>query len=197
MNIEQEIKSQYAKVLRKEDSETFKHIASYYFETAAKLKKKDINIEKGLKLLARNIQKRLFIGVGAELLLKALYLDNGFCVNKSINKRYNRPVNFEEIKPEDINEKDTFTIVQLIDSLGDLDIFSKKDLSTVKKGLNIAKVFRNKEGHVAVKTHAYDSQNFSDIESSVIAVYKFGFKEELEFRISMESKEEPVFKIKN
>jgi hypothetical protein len=197
MSIEQEIKSQYAKVLRKEDSETFKHIASYYFETAAKLKKKDINIEKGLKLLARNIQKRLFIGVGAELLLKALYLDNGFCVNKSINKRYNRPVNFEEIKPEDINEKDTFTIVQLIDSLGDLDIFSKKDLSTVKKGLNIAKVFRNKEGHVAVKTHAYDSQNFSDIESSVIAVYKFGFKEELEFRISMESKEEPVFKIKN
>lgn len=197
MSIEQEIKSQYAKVFTKQDSMTFKQIASYYFETAAKLKKKDIKIDKGLQLLGRNIQKRLFIGVGAELLLKALYLDRGYCINKSNKSQYNKPVKFKEINPEHINGNDTFTIAQLIDSLGKVKVIPKEDLRMVKKGLNVAKVFRNKEGHVAVKTHSFDPQNFFDVEKAIIAIYKFGFGQELDFRVSMKSKEKPAFKMKN
>ena len=81
----EEIKEQYARVLDQKDWVQFKYIADYYFDTAAKLKKRDVNVREELQLLVRNSQKRLFIGIGCEMLLKAIYLKSAYCINKYKN----------------------------------------------------------------------------------------------------------------
>jgi len=81
MDVVNEIKSQYARALWSSDWLYFKQIAEYYLKVAARLKKTDI--KSGSKnLLLRNAQKRLFLGIGCELLLKAFYLKEGYCINK-------------------------------------------------------------------------------------------------------------------
>ena len=81
MDIVNEIKKQYARKLTMTDSRRFKEVGEFYLESAAKLKKKDMRSSK-YKLLLRNSQKRLFIGIGCELLLKAYFLKHGYCINK-------------------------------------------------------------------------------------------------------------------
>lgn len=54
----------------------------------------------------------------------------------------------------------------------------------IKKGLRIAKVFRNKEGHVVALWHTPDRQNYTDIKTSVLLIYKNGFNETLKFHFS-------------
>ena len=76
-------------------------------------------------------------------------------------------------------------------NLSDVTTFSDKD--SVKKGLNIAKVFRNKEGHVVVLWHKPDRQNYTHIENSIIAIYKEGFNETLEFKITFMDGEKSIF----
>lgn len=44
MSIEEEIKEQYSKIFKSADSITFKLMADFYFENAAKILKKDISI---------------------------------------------------------------------------------------------------------------------------------------------------------
>lgn len=184
MSIEEEIKEQYSKIFRSPDSITFKLMADFYFENAAKILKKDISIRDPYKLMGRNIQKRLFIGIGTELLLKSLFLKNEYCINKVKKKTTpnpNKPTKFVTIKDESIlNPSDTYTLNSLIDNLPEL--LSKKEF--YEKGLKISKVFRNKEGHVASLWHKADKNNYSEIEKSIIYIYKEGFDEKLNFKIS-------------
>lgn len=186
MTIESDIKNQYSKVFDSSDWKTFKLMADFYFENAAKILKKDISIDVPFKLMARNIQKRLFIGIGTELLLKALFLKNDFCINKVKSKKItyqNKPTKFSAITDLNLfNPDDTFTLNTLIDNLW--DIIKPINHSTFEKGLRIAKVFRNKEGHVAVLWHKADRQNYTDIENCIIEIYDKGFNEKLNFKIS-------------
>jgi hypothetical protein len=71
MSIEADVKQQYAKFLTRSDSSVFKLMAEFYLRKAAILKTKDIESDETFKLLLRNVQKRLFIGIGCELLLKS------------------------------------------------------------------------------------------------------------------------------
>jgi hypothetical protein len=193
MSIEQEIKNQYAKLFKEEDWQTFRIMADYYFETSAKLKKKDIQIQDSLKLMGRNIQKRLFIGIGTELLLKSVYLKNGYCINKVKKGVTNpgKPKKFVEISMTDYDDGDTHTLGSLIDNLKEIIPCDKQLL----KGLKIAKVFRNKEGHVATLWHTYEEENYSDIEHSIIEIYDKCFGKNLKFQISFEEDEKAIFKI--
>jgi len=198
MNIEPEIKEQFSKIFKQADWRNFKLMADYYFETASKIMKKDIKINTTFQLMGRNIQKRLFIGIGTELLLKSLFLKNGYCINRvSKNKepKINKPTLFSEIIDEKILDKsNTFTLNKLIENI--LDIVSTENVNGFKKGLNIAKVFRNKEGHVVTLWHTADRQNYTDIENSIIEIYSKGFNEKLDFKISFLDNEQPVFKLK-
>ena len=72
-SIEQEVKQQFARVFTRQDWSLFKRMADYYLRSAVFLRTWDVKPPKDLKLLARNCQKRLFIGIGTELLLKAIY----------------------------------------------------------------------------------------------------------------------------
>ena len=62
-SIESEVKAQFAKVHSQTDWRTFKLIAEYYFQKSATLKRSDIDISDTYKLLLRNVQKRLFLGM--------------------------------------------------------------------------------------------------------------------------------------
>jgi hypothetical protein len=195
LSIVNKIKNQYARNLVKKDAKHFKEMAEYYLETAARLKKKDIRSSKN-KLLLRNSQKRLFLGVGCELLLKAYYLEKGYCINKFTKgfEGKKSPIHkMSDLNIEHVNPNDTFTMGQLIDSLKGIGGFN--NFNEVKRGFKIAMTFRNKEGHVSFPAHEFDESNYRDIENAVIAFYSNGFKKKLKFKISMKPNDRAVFKI--
>lgn len=198
MSIEPQIKEQFSKIFDKLDWAPFKLMADYYFENAAKILKKDINIREPFKLMERNIQKRLFIGIGTELILKSVFLKNEYCINRVKEKetpKFKKPTKFSSIKDlKTLNPSDTFNLGVLIDNIS--EVINAENLKELKKGLNIAKVFRNKEGHVAVLFHKPDSLNYTDIENSIMQIYNKGFNENLEFQIAFENGEKAKFIIK-
>lgn len=192
VSIEQGIKKQYAKFLKREDWPTFKKFADYYFETAAHLRTKDVNISDPFKLLARNIQKRLFLGIGTELLIKAFYLKNGYGINKPNNGK-DILYKFDTVNPDDYKADDTYTINFLIQEMsnGRVSEFMKDE--QILKGFRTAKVFRNKEGHVAVNFHTFDRSNYADIEKALISFYRLYFHQTLLFQISMKRNEKSIW----
>ncbi len=199
-SIEREIKDQYAKFFRTEDWLIFKKTAEYYLENASKILRDDIQFSiEPLKLLRRNVQKRLYIGIACELLLKALFLKNRYCINRVKNKRDpngNFPYRINDINIDDFKDDDTLTFNKLMEKLYNIVDF-KKDKDVIDKGLRIAKVFRNKEGHVVVLHHDFDPQNYRDIEASLIAFYKIAFNQFLRLKFSFGDGEEAVFEITN
>jgi len=68
--------------------------------------------------------------------------------------------------------------------------------NAILKGLKIAKVFRNKEGHVVLPWHDFEPQNYVDIEKSIISIYKTSFSEDLDIKIAMANGDRPLFEIK-
>lgn len=193
MDIVTEIKSQYTRVLQHSDWLQFKNVAEYYLEAAARLKKKDIKSQSN-KLLLRNSQKRLFIGIGCELLLKAFYLKKGYCINK-LNSSFSGkklPVHkLSSLKKNDINDKNTFTLDPLVNHL--ITISTLKSHKEIKRGFQIAMAFRNKEGHVTFPSHSFDIQNYRDVEKAIMLFYQEGFKEKLSYKISMQPNEKSRF----
>jgi hypothetical protein len=199
-SIETEIKEQYAKHFVNSDWTLFKSTAEYYLETAARVLKKDIKYgSESLKLLHRNIQKRLYIGIACELLLKAFYLKNEYCINKVKNKKNTNgtfPFKLNAIDKDDFNKNDTITLHMLIEGVLNVSNLGD-DKEIIIKGLKIAKTFRNKEGHVVVLWHNYEPQNYRDIEHSLTAFYKIAFGEKLNIHFSVGDGEDAVFNIQN
>jgi len=197
-SIEQKIKNQYAKFFEESDWNTFKTAAEYYLQNAARVLTSDIKHEaKALKLLRRNVQKRLYIGIACELLLKSLYLKNGYCINKpkrdkKISMQY--PYRLSQINKDDFDITETFAFNKLMEGLYEILDFGA-DKITVDKAFRIAKVFRNKEGHVAVLWHDYVPQNYRDIEAGLTAFYKAVFSEGLRIKFSVGKGEKAEFTI--
>lgn len=194
-----EVKAQFALVLSFSDWEHLLEVADYHFEEAAKLKKRDIRYS-GKQLLIRNSMKRLHIGIGAELALKAAFLKKGVCVNKfAAGKRpegyENNPIHrLEDLDMELITPKDTFTMGRLIDKYA--QVMEVEVNQEFTDGLHIAMTFRNKEGHTSFPRHAFQPANYRLIENSVKRIYREGFGKELEFLIAMTAQESGVFNIK-
>lgn len=193
--IEPVIKAQYAKFFYTSDWYAFKEIAEYYLESAARLKSRDIQFASSQRLV-RNIQKRLFIGIGCELLIKSIYLKKGFCINKPKPRAVipgRPPYLIDHIDPSYFEDDDTYSMTTIIDLLSRVHSFS--DHAMVNKGLRIAKVFRNKEGHIAVYKHQPDPSNYEDIENALVSVYQEIFGQKLKIQISFEGNEPSEFKI--
>jgi hypothetical protein len=167
-----------------------------YFRQAAFLLKHHLGVSSDLKLLVRNSQKRLFIGVGTELALKALYLKRGYAINRpgDGNKALKFPFTLKDAVGEHLLEDDTFQLGALIDQLE--KVISLNDSKTILRGLKIAKVFRNKEGHVVTSHHAFDPSNYRDIESALKELYRAAFDEILKVQFSLAPNEKPVWQIR-
>jgi hypothetical protein len=193
-SVEQTIKSQYAKVFRQADWRLFKEAAESLLREAAHIKTDDMVFSRR-KLLARNSRKRLLIGIATELLLKSVYLKNGYCINKTKegNHTVGFPLPLDRAVNVELDAADTFSLNKLLDHLG--DVVPCNDGELILKGLKIAKAFRNKEGHIVTEAHAFDSVNYRDIEASLVALYRHAFKERLELRFSLEPDERALWNV--
>jgi hypothetical protein len=185
MIIEQRIKQQFSKHFKRSDKIPYRQTADYYFMIAATIKNKDIKTRKGLQLWIRNVQKRLYLGIGTELLLKAIYLSKGFNINKSKrNVQINFPEKISNLKVSQLKKDDTYSLNQLIDKLH-LITGNANDYDRILEALKICKVFRNKEGHVAVHRHKFEQKDYREIEYAIVRLYEIGFSENLTFEISI------------
>lgn len=91
-------------------------MADYYLRGATGLRNNDIDIHVSYKLLVRNAQKRLFIGIGCKLLLKAFFLKYGYGINKvqsDYSQTYLLPYRIDSAQREHLLEADTFTFNKL------------------------------------------------------------------------------------
>ncbi len=192
-DIESDIKKEYAKFFEKHDWFKFKEMAEYYLREAVYLQTKDIN-SKTLTKLIRNVQKRLFIGIACELLLKAYYLKNGYCINKSRKSAsVTWPHKFEGINEEDFLPENTYEFNYLIDHLKDICTLSQ--INEIIKGLKIAKVFRNKEAHTVVYWHKFNPMDYSAIETCLSELYSQGFAQKLTIQFSVAKNEKGIFQL--
>lgn len=192
------IKDQFARFLRQDDWLTFKTMAEYYLRSSATLRKKDIKAPSGLRLWIRNSTKRLYIGIGCELLLKSFYLKEGYCINNP-KKQKNKVIKgvpthkFDAIDSDNFDCRNTYTFGPLINNLKAIHKFMNQTI--IQKSFDIAMVFRNKEGHAAFLSHNFDSQNYTDIEKGIESFYQEAFDEKLSFRIAMKPNEVGRFEI--
>ena len=192
--VEQSIKSQFARVFSSSDWCLFKKMAESNLREAATLLMSSMLIETPLKLLARNSRKRLLIGVGVELLLKAIYLKRGYVINKPPKRSPLRfPFLANDAAGVQLLEDQTFKLNELIENLPNVVQLQNKDLTL--KGLKIAKVFRNKEGHGVTSAHVFDASNYTDIASSLAQLYHDAFGEKLSVQFSLAPNEPAVWRV--
>ena len=202
MSIESEIKQQFAKFFQEKDWHIFKSVGEYYLSSATRLRKKDINTEKH-QLLIRNAQKRLFIGIGCELLVKAFLLKEGYGINKLEQKKkkelsLSEPYKIKEVSPNWIIKTEAYSFNQILDRIGKIPTFkalTSHERRKVMDGFKIAKVFRNKEAHVTTPRHRYNPQNYRDIEQALVIFYKIAFEQRLAIKFSIGVNEDGFFEI--
>ncbi|HTG14527.1 MAG TPA: hypothetical protein VK747_04585 [Blastocatellia bacterium] len=182
------MKSQFAKVFVSSDWRLFKEMAEINLSEAAFLKKSS-KVAKSRRLLARNSRKRLLIGVGLELLLKAVYLKADYCINKPQDRAapLRPPFRPSEAVGWQLEAADTYTLEQLTRTLK--KILQMQKPQYVIDGLSIAKVFRNKEGHVVTRAHRFDAKSYRMIEGALREIYANAFQEQLTVRFSFERRE--------
>jgi hypothetical protein len=82
---------------------------------------------------------------------------------------------------------DTYSLDQLIGQLK--KVVTLPDPNPVVTGLRIAKVFRNKEGHVVTIGQKYDPSNYRAIEAALVELYTAAFGKKLTVRFSLAPKE--------
>ena len=197
---EQQIKDQYAVLFDNKNWRLFKKTAEYYLDTAAHLKTADLRpCENPLQI--RNSQKRLFLGIGCELLVKSFFLKEGYCIhpfNREFRDKKNDPKwcaklhRLSDLNVVDLDHRSTLTFNILIDHLRSLTRFSQAILTS----LTIAKVFRNKEGHCTTFNDLAITEIYTDFATGLVAFYKEGFGEALKMQISMKPNEVAAFNVR-
>ena len=171
-------------------------MADYYFKKGSLLKTKDIGVSGSNGLLIRNIQKRLFLGVGGELLMKAFYLKRGYIINSPKDTKAHTGVChlLGSIPDAELKDHDTFSFNALVENMHHIATFDNQE--DIKTGLIILRIFRNKEGHVVTRRHAYNPSFYRAIETALVYFYEHGFSERLTMHISMEQRESGQFIIR-
>jgi hypothetical protein len=184
-SVEQRVKAEFAKLFRTRDWCLFKKIGEANLREAAYLKKSDMAVEPKLQLLARNCRKRLLIGVGVELLLKAIYLKRGWRINKPQGEAKAPKFPFKTLGADATNlaKDNTFGLNELIQQLP--KVLQMQDKTATLKGLMIARVFRSKVGHVVTAHHGFEPSNYRDVETSLVNLYRDAFAENLSVRFSL------------
>ena len=195
-SLEQSTKQQFAKVFASRDWRLFKEVAEINFAEAAALKMASFRaIPFQRRLLIRNIRKRLLIGIGTELLLKAAYLKLGYGINRlqgnAIGPKL--PFRLANLGQQELDPNETYTLGQLADQFKKVVQLPNPDL--VLDGLRIAKVFRNKEGHVVTQSHRFNPSSYRAIEAALVEIYSRVFAQALTVRFSFTADEKGVWRV--
>jgi len=148
-------------------------------------------------LLIRNVRKRLFLGVGCELLLKAAFLKQGYAINKLRKGKESQNLNalvalrpdtrYDEFDPDETHKFD-----HLINWIP--KIIPTPQSSDVTIGMKVAKVLRNKEGHVATPSHRYEEDSYRAVEAALKSVYREIFGVKLTVKVAFLQSEKPVWR---
>ena len=196
VSIEPSIKSTFTKLFVQNDWKLFKTTADYYFKRSAHLVRSDIGLTGNSSLLFRNIQKRLFLGIGGELLLKAYFLKEGYIINTPRDRKTYRNADYMRgtIPDAELDKDNTFTFGPLLDVFHRVSALSHQ--TEIKNALAILKVFRNKEGHVVTRKHAYKPSVYREIENGLRFFYEEGFSQRLTIFIKMEARDRAHFSIR-
>jgi hypothetical protein len=191
--VEPEVKTQFEQIFKSSDWKLFKRIAEVNLREAAYLRSSDMRADATIQLLARNTRKRLLIGVGVELLLKAVYLKLGYVINKPAANTPTFPFTFDAIPAESLSKDRTVMLNELVQKLP--TVLALTDRAPTMKGLQIAKVFRNKEGHCVTRSHAFVAENYTDIAASLRLLYGDAFGEQLTVRFSVAQGERAAWQL--
>ena len=188
-----DVEGQFVRQFAAADWTLFKKMADAHISEAAFLKRSDMRRSGVNTLLARNVRKRLLIGLGAELLLKSAYLKADYAINlpnKGSKLRF--PFAFDAVGGEQLTAS-TATFAQCLAHVH--VVVALNDAVATKTGLEIAKVFRNKEAHSVAEAHAFDPETYSLIESSLRRFYEAAFGETLRVKIAMARSDKAVWKL--
>lgn len=178
------VEQQFARPFVQGDWSLFKAMADSYLQEAARLKRKHMPRYGINTLLSRNVRKRLLIGLGTELLIKALYLKCGYAINDAPKGGKPFPTTFLGHGVTALKSK-TATFDKCLVHMGLLVNLSANEL----EGLRIAKVLRNKEAHSVLPSHTFVPETYRVIERSLVALYLKGFQETLTLTISVADQE--------
>lgn len=192
-SIEAEVNAQFEQVFKPSDWRLFKRVAEVNLSEAAYLRSRDMRADEAIQLLVRNTRKRLLIGVGVELLLKSVYLKRGYAINKPTANAPPFPFAFGATPLESLAKDRTFMLNDLIEKLP--TALTLTDRATTLKGLRIAKVFRNKEGHCVTRSHTFKAANYADIATSLRLLYLDAFGEQLTVRFSVAERERAAWQL--
>lgn len=180
MTTASEVEQQFVRPFVQGDWSLFKAMANSYLQEAARLKRKHMPPYGINTLLYRNVRKRLLLGLGTELLIKALYLKRGFAINDAPKGGKPFPTTFVDHGVTALKAK-TATFDECLEHIGVLVDLSAAEL----EGLRIAKVLRNKEAHSVLPSHTFAPEAYRVIERSLEALYLKGFQETLTLTISV------------
>jgi hypothetical protein len=193
---EAKVKAQFARLFVTSDWSRFKRMGEFYLQRAVFLKKTGVDVPKDLQLLARNSLKRLFIGIGAELLVKAVYLQRGFSINELEPSGQAGapafPFTFQQVKPFTQAQDRTVKFDRLIPHLP--AVLGSGPIADVEAGLKVAKVFRNKEGH-GVLSQKFVRSSYTAIESALSGLYLQAWSRSLTVTFSIGRNEKGVWKL--
>ena len=191
---EQAVKAQFAKIFKQSDWPLFRKMAEVNLREAAYLLTSDMAMEASLKLLARNSRKRLLIGIGGELLLKAVYLKYGYLINRvAKGGRLKFPFSESDANLSQLLPGETVTFGALIDKLPKVVALANPEV--VLRGLQIAKVFRNKEGHVVTGVHQFDPSNYEDIAFGLMELFRDAFAVKMKIKFALEPNDAAMWDI--
>jgi len=192
MSLASAVERQFARPFVQEDWVLFKGMADANLSEAAHLKRKDMRRSAISSLLARNVRKRLLIGLGTELLLKAAFLKAGYAINLRPGKGP-FPVKFSDLGNAKLRPK-TASLDDCIEHL--TKVMPDPSAQDAREGLKIARVFRNKEAHSVLEAHVFDATTYRTVEAALKVVYRDAFEEHLRVTISMAKNERAEWKIK-
>jgi hypothetical protein len=193
---EAEVKAQFARVFVSGDWSRFKRMAEFYLRRAVYLQKRDMDVSQDLQLLARNCVKRLFIGVGMELLVKSVYLHRGFSINMLEPPTQpgvpSVPFTFQQVAGFTQSADRTYKFDVLIPKLA--GVLGSGPPGELDKGLKVAKVFRNKEGH-GVLSQKFDRSSYTAVEVTLSELYSRAWGQRLTVRFSLTPHEKGLWRL--
>jgi hypothetical protein len=195
-------RKRFSKSYVESDYRAFKEKAEHFFSLFKDLQEESIVNEQIWDYFKSQKRARIFLGIGCELLLKAIYLKNGYLINRVKDDKnqkklceiwrfkisyiekpkynLNIPYKISETPKELIEEERTSDYNYFLDHLHDLfpNMNHKEFITFVKKGFFIASLWRNKESHTDASRHIETGTDMIDIHSSLIITYKIFFNEE-------------------
>ncbi|MDO8511421.1 MAG: hypothetical protein Q7S55_04620 [Nanoarchaeota archaeon] len=186
----EDLKERFSKVYLQKDYPLFKKNADRFLDFFRALQSKDvIDLDKNFDgYINDGLKSRVFLGIAVELILKAAYLKNGYLINSVKDKKednfpkgISKPYKINEVPDKNIKLKNTVSLSYLLDNLHLFfkEIDYKEYITYVKKGIEIAKIWRDKEMHVGGGYHLENGNDIIDVGRSLFNIYKIIFNEDL------------------